>query len=188
MDTPPCSAYSKAHRISQAKNPTRPMLPQMICTVFGIGYLRPGPGTWGSVAALPAAWALHIMGGATLLGVMIVLVFALGLWGTTRMTSGADTHDPSEIVIDEVVGQWTALLPVSLGASMRGVEITALWPGWVAAFVLFRFFDIVKPGLVRRADLREDAVGVMLDDVVAGVFAALGTVALAAIAHGIFLL
>ncbi|MEL7090339.1 MAG: phosphatidylglycerophosphatase A [Pseudomonadota bacterium] len=163
------------------------MLPQMICTVFGIGYLRPGPGTWGSLAALPLAWALHSLGGATLLGMMILVVFFVGLWGTVQMTSGADNHDPSEIVIDEVVGQWIALLPVSLGASMRGVDITALWPGWVAAFVLFRFFDIVKPGLVRRADLREDAVGVMLDDVVAGVFAALGTAALAAIAHGILL-
>ncbi|MEM6760593.1 MAG: phosphatidylglycerophosphatase A [Pseudomonadota bacterium] len=160
------------------------MLPQIICTVFGIGHARPAPGTWGALAALPMAWALHSFGGVWLLGLMIIVAFVAGLWGTARMTTGAEDHDPSEIVIDEVVGQWIALLPVSLGATMRGVDITALWPGWLAAFVLFRLFDITKPWLVGQADRRNDALGVMLDDVIAGVFAALGTVVLAALAHG----
>jgi phosphatidylglycerophosphatase A len=59
----------------------------------------------------------------------------------------------------------------------------ALYPGWIAAFVLFRLFDIWKPWLVGRADARGDALGVMLDDVIAGVFAAIGVAALAALFH-----
>jgi len=91
-------------------------------------------------------------------------------------------------VIDEVVGQWIAFLPVSIGAAHVGAPLTALWPGWVTAFLLFRLFDILKPGWVGRADRRGDALGVMLDDVIAGVFAALGVVVLAAISHGIMAL
>ena len=65
-----------------------------------------------------------------------------------------------------------------------GVDVLALWPGWIAAFVGFRLFDIWKPGPVGWADRRDDAVGVMLDDIVAGVMAALLVVALAAAYHG----
>jgi phosphatidylglycerophosphatase A len=60
-----------------------------------------------------------------------------------------------------------------------------LWPGWVAAFVLFRLFDITKPGPVGWADRRGDALGVMLDDVIAGVFAAVGVVILAGLSHAV---
>ena len=67
-----------------------------------------------------------------------------------------------------------------------GVDITALWPGWIAAFVMFRLFDIIKPGPIGWADRRNDAVGVMLDDVIAGAFAALCVWGMAAVAHGIF--
>ena len=98
-----------------------------------------------------------------------------------------DDHDPSWVVIDEVVGQWIALLPVSYGAMMMGVDLLRLWPGILAAFLLFRLFDITKPWLVGRADARGDALGVMLDDVWAGVFAAIGVAILAAIGHGVFM-
>lgn len=158
---------------------------RVIATVFGVGLLRPAPGTWGSLAALPLAWALHVLGGFTLLALASVAVVFLGWWATKVATAGAEDHDPSEIVIDEVAGQWIALWPVSYGAQFAGVDILALWPGWIAAFVLFRVFDIWKPGPVGWADRRHDAWGVMLDDVVAGVMAALGVAALAAIAHGV---
>ena len=92
-------------------------------------------------------------------------------------------HDPGWIVIDEVVGQWIALLPVAVGATMSGVSPARLWPGILAAFVLFRLFDIWKPWLVGHADRREDAFGVMLDDLWAGAFAACCVTALAALAH-----
>ncbi len=160
---------------------------RLIGTVFYVGYIRPASGTWASLLALPWAWLLHVAGGVWLLTLGIVLAMGLGWWATAIMTRGQSDHDPSEIVIDEVAGQWIALLPVSIGAASRGVDILALWPGWIAAFVLFRLFDIWKPWLVGAADRRGDALGVMLDDVIAGVFAAIGTVALAALAHGFFM-
>ena len=88
------------------------------------------------------------------------------------------------MVIDEVAGQWIALWPVAFGAAMMNAAPSALWPGWVAGFALFRLFDIAKPGWVGRADRRGDALGLMLDDVIAGVFAALGVIVLAGLSHG----
>lgn len=160
-------------------------LAMLIATFGGVGYLRPAPGTWGSLAALPVAWAIHAIGGFALLVVAVVAAFFMGLWATGVMTRGAEDHDPSEIVIDEVAGQWIALLPLSYAAWSRGLDITVLWPGWIAAFVLFRLFDITKPGPVGRADRRAGPMGVMLDDVIAGVFAAIGVMILAGLWHGV---
>lgn len=159
-------------------------LSHLVATAFCVGHLRPAPGTWGSLAALPVGWGLHVVGGPVLLAVGAALAFALGWWATILETKGKDDHDPSEIVIDEVVGQWIAILPLSIGAAHAGVPITALWPGWIAAFLLFRLFDVTKLGPIGWADRRGDALGVMLDDVIAGVFAALGVLALAWVAHG----
>ncbi|MCF6231906.1 MAG: phosphatidylglycerophosphatase A [Rhodobacteraceae bacterium] len=160
-------------------------LATLIGTVAGVGYLRPAPGTWGSLVALPMAWALHVLGGFALLVLAISVTFAKGIWATGVMTRDQTDHDPSEIVIDEVVGQWIALMPLSYVAWDRGLDITVLWPGWVAAFVLFRLFDITKPWIIGKADRRGDALGVMLDDVIAGVFAAIGVMVLAGLWHGI---
>ncbi len=157
----------------------------MIATVGGVGYLKPAPGTWGSLAALPMVWILHVIGGFPLLALATVLVFVAGVWATRVMTAGKDNHDPSEIVIDEVAGQFIALWAISYPAWAHGIEITALWPGWVAGFLLFRLFDITKPGPVGWADRRNDPMGVMLDDVIAGVFAAIGVTVLAGLAHGV---
>lgn len=159
-------------------------LARMIGTVLGVGYIRPAPGTWGSLVALPWAWLLHVIAGFPLLVLAVVVGFAKGWWATAQMTKGADNHDPSEIVVDEVVGQWIAVLPLSYAAWRMEIDILNLWPGWIAAFVLFRLFDIWKPWLVGWADRRNDALGVMLDDVIAGIFAALGVLALAALYHG----
>lgn len=163
------------------------ILARLIGTVLGVGYLRPAPGTWGSFVALPWAWLLHELGGVTLLGLGIVLAFAFGTWATARLTFGQENHDPSEIVVDELVGQWIALLPLSYAASTMGISILAIWPGWIAAFLLFRFFDVTKPWLVGWADRRGDPMGVMLDDVIAGILAAFGVLALAALYHGVAL-
>jgi phosphatidylglycerophosphatase A len=156
---------------------------RLIATFFGAGLMRPAPGTWGSLAALPVAWAVHVLGGPWALALGALLAFGIGWWATQVETAGRDDPDPSEIVIDEVAGMWIALLPVSFGAAGRGVDVLALWPGIVAAFVLFRLFDIWKPGPVGWADRRHDPLGVMLDDVIAGVFAAIGVGVLAYIAH-----
>ena len=163
------------------------MIARMIGTVGGVGYFRPAPGTWGSAAALPLAWCLHILGGFPLLMVALGAVFAAGWWATIQMTAGQSDHDPSEIVVDEVVGQWIALAPLSFAAWDRGIDILAMWPGWIAAFGLFRLFDIWKPLWVGAADRRGDPLGVMLDDVIAGVFAAVGVLVMAAIAHGVLI-
>ncbi|MEM8577494.1 MAG: phosphatidylglycerophosphatase A [Pseudomonadota bacterium] len=156
-----------------------------IASVFGIGYMRPAPGTWGSLLALPWAWAIHVVGGFPALALATLAAFGLGWWATSKLIGPG--QDPSWIVIDELAGMWLALWPMSFAASTRGIDILAMWPGWVSAFVLFRLFDIWKPWLVGRADARGDALGVMLDDLIAGLFAALGTLALAALAHGLLL-
>lgn len=158
----------------------------LIATFMGIGHLRPAPGTMGSLAALPVAWALHILGGFPVLLVATVVVFFAGWWATARETAGKEDHDPSEIVIDEVIGQWIALWPVSYAAWSMDIDILALYPGWIVAFAGFRLFDIWKPGPIGWADRRGDALGVILDDIIAGVFAAIAVLAGAAIAHGLF--
>ena len=86
----------------------------LIATFFYVGHLKPAPGTWGSLAALPIGWALFTLGGLPLFSAGIVLACALGWWATALETKGKADHDPSEIVIDEVAGQWIALLPVML--------------------------------------------------------------------------
>lgn len=162
-------------------------LATIIGTVFGVGYIRPAPGTWGSLVALPWAWLLHVLGGFPLLLLGAIAAFLKGWWATSKMTEGSDDHDPSEIVIDEVVGQWIALLPLSYAAWSNDIPVHVLWPGWIAAFALFRLFDIWKPWIIGWADQRGDALGVMLDDVIGGVFAAIGVMALAAFAHGVLM-
>ena len=113
------------------------------------------------------------------------LILSLGWWATQSYTQLHKNHDPSEVIIDEVAGQWIALLPLAVGATHAGASLFALWPGWVAAFLLFRLFDIWKPSIIGWADRRSDAIGVMLDDCFAGLFAALGVIALAGLFHGL---
>ena len=157
---------------------------KIVLTFFGAGLLRPAPGTWGSLAAIPAAWGLHLIGSFWLLAAATPALYYVGVRQTRAEIAGSDgDHDPSWIVIDEAVGMWIALWPVSYGAMFAGVSFWALWPGVLVAFAAFRFFDIRKPWLVGRADARGDATGVMLDDVWAGVFAALVVVVLGVVAH-----
>lgn len=158
---------------------------KLIATFLYVGHLKPAPGTWGSLAALPVAYAILTLTGWIGLIVACVIAYVAGHWATVQETRGKANHDPSEIVIDEVVGQWIALFPVAYGAQMMSVDLYRLWPGWIAAFVLFRVFDITKPGPVGWADRRDDATGVMLDDVIAGVLAAIGVVILAGLFHGL---
>ena len=157
-------------------------LTHLVATFGGIGHLRPAPGTWGSAAALPVAWLLHLAGGPLALAVGAVVAFVAGVWAT-RIETVDGPHDPSEIVIDEVAGQWVALLPVSFGAATADVSILALWPGWIVAFLGFRALDIAKPGPIGWADRRNDVWGVMLDDVLAGIGAAVAVIVLGALYH-----
>ena len=160
---------------------------RLVGTLFGVGLLRPAPGTWGSLAAVPLGWALHVAGSWPLLLCGIAVLIPLGTWAISGMIAEGAAHDPGEGVIDEVAGQWIALLPVSLGAATAGVDVLALWPGWIAAFVLFRLFDIWKPGPVGHFDRQGTPLSVVLDDVAAGVMAALGVFALGALYHVVLL-
>ncbi len=171
---------------------------KLIATFFYTGLAYPAPGTWGSLAALPAAALIFWLGGLEPFLVAIVVTFFLGWWATAEQTRGSEDHDPSEIVIDEVVGQWIALVPVFIGIShyestQRALEppvyqngMLALWPGWLTAFVFFRIFDIGKPGPIGWADRLGGPIGVMLDDVIAGIFAGIATIAVAFFYHLVF--
>ncbi|MCC6304049.1 MAG: phosphatidylglycerophosphatase A [Rhodobacteraceae bacterium] len=151
----------------------------------GIGRLGPAPGTWASAAALPAAWALHGLGGFLLLAGATAAAAAAGLWAVARLTAGADDPDRPEIVIDELAGQWLALWPLSAGLGLAGAGPWVFpWPGWLLAFLAFRLFDIWKPGPIGRADRRRDAAGVMGDDLLAGLAAAVVVALAGALAHG----
>jgi phosphatidylglycerophosphatase A len=143
-----------------------------VITTFGyVGLLRPAPGTWGSAVALALGLVIDRFLGFPALAVAFAAVTALGFWACARELSDRPGDDPSEIVIDEVAGQWLALMFPSAAFYSRGWDDWLPWPAWVGAFVMFRLFDIWKPWLVGRADARHDPAGVMLDDLWAGVFA-----------------
>ena len=161
---------------------------RFLATFGYVGLLRPAPGTWGALAALPFAWALHWLAGPIGLALATIGLFAAGLWAIEQELVDSGEDDPAEIVVDEVIGMWIALLPVSVGASGADVAFGALWPGIVTAFLAFRVFDIWKPWLIGRVDARGDALGVLLDDALAGAAAALTVIAFAALAHGAFAL
>jgi len=162
------------------------MTPTRLITTFGgVGTLPGAPGTWGSAAAIPLTWALHWLGGAPLVVVATFVIFAVGWWATAADPRAA-ADDPGEIVIDEVAGQMIALWPLSIGLWVAGHPAHLYpWPGWVGAFVLFRLFDILKPPPIRWVD-RPGALWIMLDDVLAGVAAAIVITIAAGVSHGWF--
>ena len=137
-----------------------------VATFFGAGFLRPGPGTWGSVAAVllwgVVAWGLHLRrpGFAVALAIGIALALVLGVPAATIVERESGRHDPGFVVIDEVAGQWIALL-----------GSPADWRHGLIALVLFRLFDIIKPFPVRRLERLPGGWGIVFDDVAAGLYA-----------------
>lgn len=161
---------------------------RLIATFGYVGLLPRAPGTWGALAALPLGYLLHLLGGFPALLLASVLVFAAGLWATSRLTAVSGVPDPAEIVVDEVVGQWIALWPLSAGLWFAGAAPQVFpWPGWVGAFVMFRVFDIWKPWPVSRADRMHGPFAVMLDDVLAGLMAAACVAIAAVVAHAVLM-
>ncbi|WP_347140767.1 phosphatidylglycerophosphatase A [Paracoccus sp. SSK6] len=156
-----------------------------ITTFFGIGKLRPAPGTWGSAAAVLLAVLVYQAGGALLIPLGAVLAALIGFWAVPQALRMTTDEDPSEIVIDEVAGQWLAMSFTAIPLWRHGISILDAWPGFVVPFLLFRLFDIWKPWLVGRADRQGGAVGVMMDDLWAGLFAGIGSVALAGLYHAV---
>jgi phosphatidylglycerophosphatase A len=128
---------------------------RLIAGGFGCGRAPRAPGTVASAAATLAAAFLP----PALLPLFILLALLSGFWALRRL---AIKGDPSSVVIDEIAGQWIALLPA------RASPLLLL-----AGFLLFRLFDILKPGPIRLAERLPGALGVMADDVLAGAAAAL---------------
>lgn len=137
----------------------------ILATFFGVGYAGRAPGTVGSLATLPVVWALSVYGGWPLILTVALAVYVVGVF-STREVLKYTPHDPSFVVIDEVVGQLLTFIFVS--------DIYPLNAYWLAGgFAAFRFFDILKPWPVSYFDKKwENASGVMLDDVMAGLYAA----------------
>ena len=137
-----------------------------VATFFGAGFGKPGPGTWGSVAAVllwaAYAWAAHPTAQALLIALLaaIALTLVFGIPAATIVARESGRHDPQFVVIDEVAGQWIALL-----------FSPADWRHALIALILFRLFDITKPFPVRRLEQLPGGWGIVFDDVAAGLYA-----------------
>ena len=165
---------------SQSSGKKAPRLAWWIATGFGSGYLKPAPGTWGSLAGL-VAWLLLVRAlGATgshwtpwLLISAPLALSLLAVWVADLVVSETGQKDPSFIVVDEWAGMWFALTPLLFTLTLQP-QPWALWAArLVAPFMLFRLFDIWKPGIVDRAQRLPGGWGVVMDDVLAGLLAAL---------------
>ena len=145
---------------------------------LGVAGLDPkAPGTWGTAIACLLAPYIFLPLSLPWRAVLLVVIFVLGGLASTRAEQLLDRKDPGEVVIDELVGVWLVLLPFQN-------------PGFglvLAAFAFFRLFDIWKPWLVGRADREGGTMGVMLDDLWAGLFAGLATMVCAGIYHGLMM-
>lgn len=147
-----------------------PLAPRFIATAAGSGFLRPAPGTWGSLAAVLPAWAwLHwapfpwITPGIAL---GVVLSTAAGVWSSNVCIRTTGIADPSPVVIDEVAGVWATLLLIPPAVAVAS-PLLAL----IVGFLLFRLFDIVKPWPISALERFPRGWGVMADDLGAGILA-----------------
>ena len=128
---------------------------RFVATFFYLGKLPFAPGSWGSLGALllwlllPVTFSVHLS--------VIIILFVLGVYSSSRMAKYLDDHDPSEVVIDEVVG---------MGISLFMLPHNFLL--YLLSFILFRIFDILKPSFIYRIQNLSGGWGIMLDDVLAG--------------------
>jgi len=137
----------------------------LVATWFGVGLMPIAPGTWGSLAALPAAWLLELYAGHKGLLIGLCVVFAAGTWASEVIVRRGTVQDPGLIVIDEVAGMFLTLAFTPL-----------TWWGFGIAFVVFRVADIIKPFPANWCDANvHGGFGVMLDDVVAAIHAGITT-------------
>jgi len=144
-----------------------PFYHEMIATGLGVGHFPYGPGTMGALLAILIWYPITTMANHTtwfIITLALILVFTLlGAWSST-VAERYWGEDPSRVVIDEVVGQWITLLAVPAAFS---------WWHVLAAFILFRFFDIIKPLGVRKMENFNSGWGIMADDILAGCYGAI---------------
>ena len=133
-------------------------------TFFGIGHLRPGPGSWASAATM-LLWAalahwLPLSARTPTVVALAIIIALIGIPAATCVARASARKDPSFVVIDEVAGQLVALIAIPLA-----------WKTFLAGFILFRVFDILKPPPVRQLERLPEGAGIVLDDVAAGIYA-----------------
>ena len=155
---------------TSAASPSRPATTEpaplwatLVATFFGAGRLKPGPGTWGSLATV-LVWAVlsHFLPRASLIPVNIalaILAVAVGIPAATQVARASGLKDPQFVVIDETAGQLITLIGAPLA-----------WKSFLAGFILFRAFDIVKPPPVRQLERLPEGTGIVVDDVAAGLY------------------
>jgi len=154
----------------------------IIATWFGSGLLPKAPGTWGSLAAIPFAYIISVYTCPYALIFGTVALFFIGIWASDKIEKSAQIKDPGFIVVDEVVGQWIAMLPLPFLYSLLDSDTFYLYFAVIAvvAFITFRVFDIWKPWPANYVDKNvHGGYGIMLDDVIAGMYALIITSALA---------
>ena len=133
----------------------------LVATGFGSGYLPAMPGTWGSLLAAGLAWPMAMVGGWPAVLVAALVAAVVGIPAIRAYQRRTGQADPGPVVVDEFAGQWLTLAACPLDPA---------W--WLAGFLAFRFFDILKPPPANWIDRRmKTAEGVMLDDLVAGLYA-----------------
>lgn len=145
-----------------------------VATWGGCGFIRPAPGTWGTLGGLPFGVGLMVWGGPIALLIALALLIPLGLWASKHFEIMARDKDSGMIVIDEVAGLWIALLPAMLTPWSVG-----------AAFILFRIADVLKPYPVSWIDKKmQGALSIMGDDLMAGIYAAVVLIGLQYVGFG----
>jgi phosphatidylglycerophosphatase A len=136
----------------------------LLSTWFYTGYFPVGPGTAGSLAAVLIAIFFHHLGfPAWSFAVLAAALFFPAVWASTVTARDRKLKDPGFVVVDEVIGQWIALAAAP----------HFYWKSALAGFLLFRLFDMWKPYPIRRLESLPDGWGIIADDVLAGVYAAL---------------
>jgi len=163
-DVPPAVAGPALSEAEGASRPRPPLWGTLVATFFGTGRLKPGPGTWASIATtILWAAASSLLPPASRAWVTIAaaaLVTVVGIPAATLVSRASGQKDPQFVVIDEVAGQLVALIAVPLA-----------WKTFLASLILFRVFDILKPFPVRQLERLPEGFGIVVDDLGAGLYA-----------------
>jgi phosphatidylglycerophosphatase A len=145
-------------------HPRAPIWATLVATFFGVGRLKPGPGTWGSLATV-LLWFLvsanlPVTSRLWATVIAVVAVTLIGIPAATLVARASGLKDPQTVVIDEVAGQLVALIGVPLA-----------WKTFLAGLILFRVFDMWKPFPIRRLERLPEGTGIVVDDLGAGIYA-----------------
>jgi phosphatidylglycerophosphatase A len=164
MDSAPDRSAGVPPAVAGASRPRAPLWATLVATFFGTGRLKPGPGTWGSLATV-LVWALAssqipVANRAWATMIAAAAVTLIGIPAATLVARSSGLKDPQFVVIDEVAGQLLALIAVPLA-----------WKTFLAGLILFRVFDIWKPFPIRRLERLPEGTGIVVDDLGAGLYA-----------------